>query len=369
MNRYFYYNVFLVSLLNLLIFVPHILVLYRYDGAITSMVLAAAVGSTVAIVFTNILRKFPGQGLPEILDQFLPRPFTIALLIFMAVMWLIASSIALVSYAVLINRFFNPDTSPFVVLLFMVLVCVYTASRSSLTVMFVIEMGLIINMPLLAFLLIKAVRSNAIDWDAIRTIANYWRESPKLRPFAAATFVFTGYINMAIYNRLAPANFRLRHRWMIPAFGTLILLITFFVPIGFHGTETVDDYLYLWSVTSDSMLMSYGFIERVIFFFLLLYLNLTLIYTTSGWHQAMEFVKSCMPKKRDPKSGKHNTPLINWIVTGVFAIITLSYSELFDEKENFYISIYWLIFRMFIEVGTVIFLFILIRTKRRKPSV
>ncbi|MFC5651519.1 GerAB/ArcD/ProY family transporter [Paenibacillus solisilvae] len=365
MNRYFYYNVFLVSLLNLMLFVPHILLRFRYDGAVSSMGVAIVIGSSLALMFTKVMKSFPGKGLPEILAEFFPKFVIVPFLLFMAVLWLVASSIALVSYAVLINRFFNPDTSPIVVLAFLCLICIYTSSRSTLTVIFVIEIGLIINAPLLLFILIKATRSTAIDWDAIRTIANYWTKPPKLQPVSAATYVFTGYINYAIYNRLNPPNFRIRYRWLIPLTGTFILLMTFFVPIGFHGTETVDNYLYIWSVTADSMLMGYGFIERVMFFFLLLYLNLTLIYTTSGWHQAMEFVKSCLPKS-SPQVDCIQTPKKNWIITSVFAVITLTYSILLNEKENFSISSYWLTFRMFIEIGSVLFLFVL--AFRRKTS-
>ena len=47
-------------------------------------------------------------------------------------------------------------------------------------------------------------------------------------------------------------------------------MIPFFVPIGFHGTVGVEDYVYLWSMTADSMMTEYGFINRVLFVFLLL---------------------------------------------------------------------------------------------------
>lgn len=365
MNRYFYYNVILVSLLNLMLFVPHILLRFRYDGAVSSMGVAVLIGSTLAIMFTYVMKAFPGKGLPEILGEFFPKIITIPFLLFMAGMWLTASSIALVCYAVLINRFFNPDTSPIIVLVFLVVICIYTSSRSSLTVIFIIEMGLLINAPLLLLILLKAARSTFIDWDAIRTVANYWHKPPKLQPVSAATYIFTGYINYAIYNRLNPPNFRIRYRWIIPAFGILILLMTFFVPIGFHGTETVDNYLYIWSVTSDSMLMEYGFIERVIFFFLILYLNLTLIYTTSGWHQAMELVKSCLPKS-NPQIDTSKTPKANWIITSTFALLTLVYNYLFNEKDHYDITNYWLTIRMFVEIASVLLLLALVL--RRKSS-
>lgn len=365
MSRYFYYNVMVVSLLNLMLFVPHILLRFRYDGAVSSMAVAVVIGSTLALMFTKVMKAFPGKGLPEILQQFFPKIITIPFLLFVALMWLVASSIALIGYAVLINRFLNPDTSPLIVLGFLVLIITYSSSRSSLTVIFIIEMGLLINTPLLLFILLKAARSTAVDWDAIRTIANYWNKPPKLQPVSAASYIFTGYINYAIFNRLNPPNFRLRYRWVIPVFGTFILLLSFFVPIGFHGTESVDNYLYIWSVTADSMLMEYGFIERVIFLFLILYLNLTLLYTTIGWHQAMELVKSCLPHS-NPQIDTRKTPKVNWIITSIFALFTLVYAYLFNEKDHLNITTYWLTIRMFTEAASVLFLFVLVL--RRKSS-
>ncbi|CAH1222580.1 hypothetical protein PAECIP111893_04867 [Paenibacillus plantiphilus] len=367
MNRYFYYNVFLGSMLNLMLYVPHILIKYRYNGAISSMLVAVAIGTGLAYLFTTVTQAFPGKGLPEILYIFFPRAIVIPILLFLAAMWYVASAIAIIAYAVLINRFFNPDTSAIIVLGLLTLVCIYGATRSTLSVMFMMEMGLIINTPLILFILMKSVRSENISWDAIRTIANYWNQMPQLTPIAAASYIFTGYINFSIYNRLTPPNFRLKFRWMIPVFCTVIMLISFFVPIGFHGTETVVHYIYLWSVTSDSLIMNYGFIERVIFVFLILYLNLTLIYTTSGWHQAIEMIKSCFPSNK-PDVDQREIPWINWAIATLFAIVSLLYLHFFDEKESFKLASAWLVLRLFAEAGTVFLLFGMTLRYRRKSS-
>ena len=367
MNRYFYYNVLLVSLLNLMIFVPHVLLKYRYDGAVMSMLVAVLIGSLFAYMYTYVMQTFPGKGVPEMLYDYFPKAVAIPYLIMMAVMWFIASAIAIVAYAVLINRLLNPDTSPIIVLVMLTIVCVYTSTRSTMTILFIIEMGLLINTPLVLFILMKAARSKSINWDAIMTVTQYWNQAPKILPVAAATYVFTGYINYAIYNRVNPPNFRMRYRWMIPLMGTFILLMSFFVPIGFHGTEMVDNYLYVWSVTADSLIMNYGFIERVIFVFLILYLNLTLIYTASGWHQAIEFIRCCMPGHK-PSIDPDKTPRSNWYIGGAFALVSIAYLYLFNEKQNYSIASYWLVIRLFIEAASVsLFFFISIR-KRRASS-
>ncbi|SFI93651.1 Spore germination protein [Paenibacillus sp. UNC496MF] len=358
MSRYFYYNVVLVSLLNLMLFVPYMLIQYRYNGAILSMLCAAVVGTTLALLYTRVMRKFPGRGLPEILSLYLPKWLSVPFLLLCAFMWLTAASISMYAFSVLINRFFNPDTSSIIVLVFMALVCLYSATRSTLTVMFVVEVGLMVCAPVILFLLFKAVRSQMLDWDAIRTVGHYWNRMPRIEPFAAALFVFTGYMNFFMFNRLFSPNFRLRHRWILPIFCGLILITTFIVPIGFHGTEGVADYLYVWSVTSDTLIMSYGFIERVIFVFLLLYLMLSLIFATIGWHMAMEMVKACLPKPKtdiDPA----RTPRSNWVIVGVFAALTVAYGYFFDEKQNLRFTSQWIVARAYGEILSVLFIFAL----------
>ncbi|MFC4102774.1 hypothetical protein [Paenibacillus xanthanilyticus] len=360
MSRYFYYHIVLVALLNLMLFVPHILIRYRFSGALTSMAISVVVGTGLCLMFTSIMCKYPGQGLPEILNQFLPRSVTLPFMIFMAVMWIIGPSIAVVSYAVLINRFINPDTSPILVLVLLCVVCLYAATRPTMTIIFLIEMGLVLNLPLILFILFKAVRNDAINWDAIHTVANYWTQMPKWNAIGAATYIFTGYVNLAVYNRAMPPNVRIRHRWTIPLVGLLVLAMTFFVPIGFHGTETVDEYLYVWSLTADSMIMSYGFIERVIFVFLIMYLNLTLIYTASGWHQAIEFLKGLA---KDYKPDIDGVPMkkAGVLIGTAIVVATVLYLYLFNEKITFQLSEYWLGFRLIVEIATVGFLFMLVR--------
>lgn len=358
MTRYFFYNIILVSLLNLMLFVPYTLIQYRYSGAIMSMACAALVGTVLALLFTHVMKIFPGKGVPEIMSLFFPKFVIIPFLLVWTATWLTAASLSLYTYAVLINRFFNPDTSPLIVLIFMTIVCMYGATRSLLTVVFVLEIGLIVSTPFLVFILFKAIHNPLLEWDAIRTVAQYWKQMPHVKPFAAATYVFTGYINFYMMNRLLSPNFRLRFRWLIPVVCSAALLISFFVPIGVHGTDGASNYLYVWSVTSDTLIMSYGFIERVIFVFLIFYLLLTLIFASIAWHLAMEMLKSCMPKAK-PDIDPARTPRANWMIVCLFAAITIAYSYLFDEKQNLTIASYWIVLRTGVEIFSVLLLFVL----------
>lgn len=362
MNRYFFYNFILVSFINLMLFVPHILVKYRYSGAVSSMLVGIVIGTILVYMYSSAFARYPGKGLPEILKLHCPQWLVSVSLVLFAAMWWFAAMIVVVDEAILINRFFNPDANSTLLLVMLVLACGYAATRSTLSVMFIIEIGLIVNAPIIMFVMFKAVRSPQLNWDSIRVVANYITEMPTLTSVAAATFVFTGYINLSLFNRLFPPNFRFKFRWLYPLFGIMILLISFFVPIGFHGTESVNQYTYIWSVTADSLLMQYGFIERVLFLFLIVYLNLSLVYTMSGWHQGMEFIKGCF-RNNKPEIDSPKTTVSNYIIVGIFASLTILYHFFTNEKFHVHITSFWLIVRMFVEILTVTWIFLLSRRR------
>ncbi len=72
--------------------------------------------------------------------------------------------------------------------------------------MFIVEIGLIVNAPIIMFVMFKAVRSTQLNWDAIRVVANYVTEMPTLTSVAAATFIFTG---ISIYRYLIGSSRRI----------------------------------------------------------------------------------------------------------------------------------------------------------------
>ncbi len=365
MNRYIIYNFMLMSFINLMMYVPHILVERRYSGAVSSILVGTAIGTLLVYLYTSAIARYPGMGLPEIIKLNFPRWVAAPILLGFAAIWWFATTMVTVSYSILVNRFLNPDVNTTVILCLLIIACGYAATRSTLTVAFVTEIGMMINAPVIIFILFKAVKSPQLNFDAIRVVAGYITVMPTLTCVAAATFTFTGYITLSISNRLFPPNFRFKFRWVYPVFGLIILLITFFVPIGFHGTEAVNQYIYIWSVTADSLLMQYGFIERVLFLFLIVFLNLALVFTMAGWHQAMEFVKS-FSYKHEPEIDSPQTPVSNYVIVGIFMLLAYIYLMLTNEKLNMQITSWWLVVRMFFEICVVTLMFAL--SRRRSSS-
>ncbi|OXM15311.1 GerAB/ArcD/ProY family transporter [Paenibacillus herberti] len=362
MNRYFYYSFVMVAMLNLMLFVPSVLLSERTTGAVSSMLVAIVVGTLTAYAATSALARYPGRGVPEILRLRLPEWIVKMILAIYAFMFFFASSFALIAFTILLNRVLTPDLPVWNLMLILGVLCIYGSTRSSMTLLFMMEITILLLTPLVLFVLFKGFRSPDVAWNAIYAVARYVNVPPTLSSIAAGTFIFTGYTNMAIFNRLNPPNFRLKGRWLIPLFGSGILLTTFFLPIGYHGTMAVDRYTYVWAQTADSMTMSFGFIERVLFLFLLVYLGLTLLYTSVGWHQSIEFLRS-MSKSYRFEVDFSKTPKANWWISCVFFGICIASMFVLNEQTNQIIAERWLIFRMFVELATAIFLLVLTRKR------
>lgn len=85
--------------------------------------------------------------------------------------------------------------------------------------MYLLEIILYINVPFIAFIFIKAVTSDYLSWDSIFEVGNHFYSMPNISAVAVASYIFSGYANIIIFNRL---------------FKVKIKRINFLVILGFH---------------------------------------------------------------------------------------------------------------------------------------
>ncbi|RKP54202.1 hypothetical protein D7Z26_12585 [Cohnella endophytica] len=368
MVRYFYYHVIYVGLINIMLFVPYTLIQNRFHGAVPAIVISIFLGTALAYVTISLYLKFPEMGLPEILNTYLPRTLALTLILLTTVLWFSGGMLVIYSYSRTIQQFFNPDMNPYLFSSLMIAAAIWGGTRCTRTVQFAQEIVLFACAPLILALIMKAIFSKWLSWDAIRITAGYVKTMPSFLSLAAAMFVFAGFNTLAVFNRLVPADTKIRFRWIIPVFCTLIMLISFFVPIGFHGTVGVGQYVYIWSITADSMIMEYGFIQRVLYVFLLLFTALTLMFAMNTWHSAAEFLKSCHPKHR-PKTEQYPVPASNWWINASFGGLTLLYAFWADDSRNEWTSHIWLYARFSADLlAVVVFSLILLLKLRPKQQ-
>lgn len=361
-SRYLYYLVFLNMFVNIIFFIPNILISHRFEGALMAIFVSIPLSIGLMYLFLKYLARFPKQGLPEILEQCLFNGAHTLIKAMFGVLWFGTGLILLLAFIKINKDFINPDISRILILsLFLVLVCL--ASRlESTTLLFGLEILMLVNVPIILFVLIKSILNPHFSWDAIAEIGTHLLHVPSFDSLGAATFIFSGYTNMIIFHRVFGERLKGYHFGVFIIFGLLTLLTSFLIPIGFHGTYAANRYVNPWVVTADSMRIEFFIIERLVFPFIMLYFTIALISTIIHWHIAIEFFKKIPPTKWKQKG---RIP-ISWYILFLFVAITFLSNYFLDEEKLISLSNIWLQIRL---IGEFFLVTVLIYATRRSKKI
>ncbi|WP_423800036.1 GerAB/ArcD/ProY family transporter [Neobacillus sp. SAB-20_R2A] len=363
MIRHFYYIVILTMMINIMVNVPAVLIQKRFDGTIMSMILSVFIGGLLVIIFTFAMGKYPQKGLPEIfllerVPAFIRNPY----LAFLALMWIAAGSFALISYSYVIKLYISPDMSLGVILAFLLIIVIFGALKKTDSILFLVEIVVLPAAPLVAFILFKAFSSKYFYWEHIfRMLHNIW-QFPSYSSIAAATYVFIGYINLVIMNRFINSKKVLKFIWILPIIGFLVIICTFFIPIAFLGVDGVNDVVFPWIFISDSLRMEFGFIERVLYLILCLYLLLILVFGIITWHVGLKLLEGIIEGKNMKRNGRKK--IYKYVFLISIGLCTIILQSLTNQREFFYIVKTWLNIRFPAEIMLVALVFFL--SRRRK---
>ncbi|WP_341346130.1 GerAB/ArcD/ProY family transporter [Paenibacillus sp. FSL H3-0469] len=351
-SRYFYCLFLMNSLINIINFTPRELLDARFDGAQSSILVAVGTGTLFIYLFTRVIHKFPGKGLPEIFGSVMPRLLASPLIIVYAVLWYLAGALILLSFVDITMRFISPDTGTMAVLLgFLILTCL-CARIDSLSLLYGLEITLAITLPLIVYTTVKAVVNSDFSWDAVLQIMTHALHPPDWNSLTAATFTFSGYINMAVFNRVFH-GLKLRHIWILSLEGLLVLAITFYVPIGYHGTVGVERHVYTWFTTADSIRIEAFLIERMLYIFYFAYSTLALVSAIIQWHVGKELLLSQLPSAPGRPKAKLRQEIV---ILAVFAAATLLMMRI-DQYDLNMLGVFLLHIRWYGELLLILLLF------------
>lgn len=343
-------------MINVIIFVPKILIQYRYEGAVSAVLIAIPIGFTLTALYCKAIAKFPEKGLPEIFENTKYRLFKIIHFGSIQAFTFIAGLITLVGFIDILSRFIDPEMPKIFILIIYLVGIILIIQMPTERVMYFLEIVLFLNTPLIFFIIFKALTSNSLSWDSMFEVGTHLFELPNLKALAAATYVFSGYTTLMIFNRLIKGKLKIWNFIAVVFLGLFNLFTTFFIPIGFHGSDGANELLYPWISTADSLRLVYSPIERVIFLFLMFYMSITLVSISVHWHVALELLKGTFKDK--------NSKIKKWIVLSVFILCSLAggmYSNTVLLNE---FSVYWLQIRFYFEVTIIVIFFLWARRKK-----
>ncbi|WP_409288297.1 GerAB/ArcD/ProY family transporter [Peribacillus sp. SCS-37] len=346
MARYFYMIVFLNMLVHIIFNVPQILIQNRFNGAVISMAISILIGTILSYIFIKAMSKYPYNGLPEIFMDLLPAYIRIPFLLFLSLMWIAAGSLAIGSFAYLVKLYLNPEMDLKIILGFLVLVLIYGSTRSTQSIIYKIGFTVLTASPFIAYIIYKAVTSDYFYPVHIKRVLQYSWEMPNYSSVAAASYMFTGYINLVIMNRNIQAKRILKHFWIIPVLGTLILGFTYLIPFGFLGIKSIGDFVFPWMVTVDTLRMEYGFIERTSFLLVMIFMLLSILFGIITWNVGLELMKGAFGIE-DRKTGKR---LFTLIFLGIVGFLTVYFQVTINQRSFFEAVKIWFNLRLPVEI-------------------
>ncbi len=315
-------------LANVVALVPRIMIDARNNGAILSIFIGALLSSLFFYFYMNILLKFPKKTHAEIVKEYIPKWIAVLYIMIISLIFFISSWLILVVFIDITKRFVNPDLSPFVIgIIFLSVICFGALLKSEKT-LYALEIILLFCIPFIGAIFLKSTINQHISWDAIKIVFRHGFELPKLETIGATTYSFLGFYYYSIYNKvidLKKKKIPILLVFIVAAVGIVNLLTSLLVPIGYHGFDGIEEYVYPWFSTADAIRMELGFIERVLFIFLLLYVGVSIISATISSHVGIETIRYILPQTK-------------WRNVSIFPIFIMIVFSLFTTISYFFIS-------------------------------
>ena len=341
MNRSFYYLISVTMISSIVAAVPRILLHESKNGAILSMIFAVIAGVVITYTVTCFFNKFPGQGLPELMKKYTPKLLFYPVILYFALNWFVAGLITLITYVFLLATFLTPEMSIIVVASSIVIIICSGILISTKSVLYTTEIVLLLFCPLIIFFLIKSYANPSLNWDFVRISMMHINQYPNYSAFTASIYLFMGITNLIVFNQVFTEKQRvgMKQLVIIGCSGAFILFTTYFLPIGFGGFESIENLLYPWITTSDSLRMKYGILERSLFIFLMFFLALSVISILIHWHVSLKLFCSIFHFKRLKWKEKNLTPhffVIIFGLTGIVLSAVLTAYQLFQYSTLFF---------------------------------
>lgn len=334
MNRFIYYMILVNMLANMVTIAPRALLAADTKGALTAIFLSIIVGIPVTYLIVLAFSYFPKKDLPYIFKTYTPKWIAMPMLLFFSFFWFIAGLITLTVYTFIILRYLTPEMNIYTIVLTFVAIVTFGIFMKSIRILYTTEIVAMLFLPIILYIMIKSFLGPNINWEFIKIAFTYINHLPNYNAFSVCFYLIIGAANLAVFNVCFP-NLKkptLKSMAILTGFTTIILMSIFLIPIGYGGIEIQENVVYPWINASDAIRMRYGFVERIVFFFLASFLAMAVMSIVIQWHVSIHLLTSVFHLKHFTwKSFNLIKPLfivLFWIVA-ITAIKLLTVGQLF----------------------------------------
>ncbi|MCG7345635.1 spore germination protein [Sporosarcina sp. ACRSL] len=340
MSRFLFYLILINMMTSMVSLTPRILIAGSGSGTVVSLIIALFVGIVMTYILVRLFSHFPGLGLPEILKAYAPKWFAKPILLFFGLAWYTAGLFTLIAYTIIIIRFLTPNMSIYTIVLTFVIVVTYGVFMKARNILYMSEIIFIVVVPLIVFIQLKGYINRDLNWDYVRIALMEINHLPDYGAFTSSLFIVIGTANLVIFNRVFTQLKKPTGKGMalLTFLLAYVLASTYFLPIGFGGYEPLKTTIFPWIMTSDSIRMKFGIIERIVFIFTGAFLALGVVSIVMHWHVSIQLLASVFDFKRFKwKSFNLTFPLLIvmfWVVA-MFVIAKISTEGLFRAVEMY----------------------------------
>lgn len=293
MSRFVYYLILSNMIANLVAAVPRILIGKSSDGALLAIIIAICLGVFMNWLFINTMSNFPGKTVPQLFERHLSKWVGVPAVLLLALIWYIAGIQTLITYIDIMQHFLTTGMSVYLLFLMFIPCITLGFFMHSRNVLFSLEVLLVTLAPIMLLFLGELYFTRNVDWDYVKIAMTHIEKMPDYSVFAATIFLFLGSFDLILFNSMLTnkIKFGWKQAGIIASFGVVALFTIYFMPIGILGFDEVEETLYPMILTSDSLRMKFGVIERVIFIFQLNFLAFAFLNILLHWHVAFKFLQ------------------------------------------------------------------------------
>lgn len=340
MNRYIYYLIVVNMIANIVATVPYVLLSHSTDGAITAMIIGVIVGVIFTIYIIQFFNRYPQKGLPELMKMYTPKWYYYPILLYLTLMWYLAGTLTLVTFTFMLVTFLSPEMAIITMILPYLVIISYGILMKTQNVLYSTEIIFLLFLPIGLLIFFKAYTDSGFNWDLVRVAIMHSNHLPSFNAFTATVFLYTGVVNLAIFNRCFKVEKFVLKRLLlvIGSISLFTVFTTYFMPIAYSGFENISTLLYPWISTTDSVRMKFGIIERLVFIFLLFFSTMAILSMTIHWHVAAQLLESVVYFKKLTWKKTNLTPYLFILVFSTVAIVL----SIHMTEHNLYALADWL---------------------------